>query len=247
MFAAGHANQILEWHGPKGELLARIIYPNKTFGVQLEQCEVCEIILKHLAKYSNVQVVFGIALVTVEQDSGGVVSTYEREGKTDSGVLQHKSNFLIGADGGKSTVRKQLQIPLEGFTWDDFVVTFNIIYPSKYLEGTFCGANFTVDPELWGVIIKLPSDNWRITFAVSGGEDDPFAWHEEKMLAKIKTVMSKLLPGPIEEAKITAYAPYSMHQRCATTFLQGQVILAGDAAHVSVICPSMTPTIQLSG
>lgn len=229
----------MEWHKADGELVGRVTLPNNSFGIQLEQYDLCDIMLRHLARLPSVQVLFGTTLVSFQESNGTVISTCTKEGQSDSGTLRHESQFLIGADGGKSTVRKQLGIPLEGYTWDDRVVTFNMIYPSQYMEDTFCGANFTVDPELWGVIIRLRSDNWRITFPVPSEKDNPFEWDEEKMMAEIKTVMTKLVPGPREKAKITNYAPYQIHQRCASSFLKGRVVLAGDAAHVSAVTLSV--------
>lgn len=42
----------------------------------------------------------------------------------------------------------------------------------------------------------------------------------------------KLFPGPRPvEYKLDQFSPYRIHQKCATTFRQGGVLLAGDAAH----------------
>jgi 3-(3-hydroxy-phenyl)propionate hydroxylase/6-hydroxy-3-succinoylpyridine 3-monooxygenase len=55
---------------------------------------------------------------------------------------------------------------------------------------------------------------------------------EETYLDRIPEAYRHLLPGKggytLDQA-----APYKMHQRCAETFRQGRVLLAGDDAHVT--------------
>ena len=41
------------------------------------------------------------------------------------GATLHTGGYLIGADGGRSTVRKQCGIPFEGFTWPERFVVFS--------------------------------------------------------------------------------------------------------------------------
>lgn len=242
VYDAGLKSTGLSWRKPRGDLLARIEFPPPTVGIQLEQYDFAEILLKHLSKCPNVTVVFGATVIHIENSPDLVITTFKRA--HDEGLYKHESKYMVGADGGRSTVRKMMGIGFEGFTWSDHtIITVKVVYSSHHMA-PFEAANFIVDPELWGVVIKLDNDNWRITFParnVGGIFED---WTEEKMIQRAKEIFRKLLKGPLEELRITAIASYKMHQLCATRFVEGNVILAGDAAHVSIFKPA-TPLINL--
>jgi 2-polyprenyl-6-methoxyphenol hydroxylase-like FAD-dependent oxidoreductase len=70
-----------------------------------------EPLLKSAAEaLASVRVHYGRELVAFEQDSAGVTAQVRHGGATSS----IRARYLVGADGGASTVRKQLGIRLEG-------------------------------------------------------------------------------------------------------------------------------------
>ncbi|MGY5282791.1 FAD-dependent monooxygenase [Nocardia gipuzkoensis] len=71
-----------------------------------------EAILRERLAAFGVPVELGTALVTFGQDDGGVTATLERDGARET----VRAAYLVGADGGKSTVRKTLGIAFEGET-----------------------------------------------------------------------------------------------------------------------------------
>ena len=150
-------------------------------------------------------------------------------------IISHKSRYLIGADGGRSSVRKAWGINFQGFSWTDYIViTAKIEYDSKRMA-PFGHTNFVADPELWGVVIELSPGNWRITFPVRIDKCHKFDWRHEEIVDCSRLTLPKILPDPVGELSITAVAAYKMHQLCAETFVDRNVILAGDAAHVSFL------------
>ncbi len=70
--------------------------------------------------------------------------------------------------------------------------------------------------------------------------DGPVALHlhgrrrlpEESFAERIPAAFEHLLPGRGGYDVVMA-SPYKMHQRCASLFRRGRVVLAGDAAHVT--------------
>lgn len=139
----------------------------------------------------------------------------------------------MGTDGAKSTVRKQLSIPLLGFTWDDYrLVSANIDY-DLFKYSNWGPANWIVDSELWAVVAFCGYGTvWRVASAERLDETTK-EWNEAAATDRLYQRLAKLLPGPTETAKILVISPYMTHQRCAETFVHGRVVLAGDAAHVS--------------
>ncbi|OJI96473.1 hypothetical protein ASPVEDRAFT_78242 [Aspergillus versicolor CBS 583.65] len=225
-------DQGLKWRRPKdGGYLAEL--PTKPdpsmWPVQLGQHIVGEIILSRLAQFPKVQVSFGHELHALEQseDNSTVVTTY-------TGGRQHTSQYLVGADGGKSTVRKLIGVQLEGFTWEDFqMVALNLEYDLSSL-GWACG-NAVVGDDIWGIVAKLGKGNlWRVAYGIPTSELDPQEpFDKERELARAQVKLAKLLPGSTDEARIDMISLYRLRQLCADKFVCGRVALAGDSAHLT--------------
>ncbi|CZR50380.1 related to 3-(3-Hydroxyphenyl)propionate 2-hydroxylase [Phialocephala subalpina] len=237
--AAGFKNTIgVSWRKPKtGGQLAHLGGNDPTkFAIHLGQHDLANIILAHLKKYPSVRLQFDARLEGLDNlvSEDRVIAHLVRG--PEKVVVRHVSRFLIGADGGRSTARKLLGIPLEGFTWSDFqIIAANIIYDLDTFSD-WGPANFIVDPELWSVVAKTGTKTekgyeWRVATGERdvGGEE----WDEEKALIRLRKRLELLLPGPTEEAEVVKISPYKMHQRCASTFRNGNVVLAGDAAHLT--------------
>lgn len=163
------------------------------------------------------------------------------EAKDPSQVI---GQYLVAADGGRSTVRKQLSIPLSGFTWEDYrLVSANIDY-DLFKHSNWGPANWIVDPDLWAVVAYCGYGTvWRVASAERLDENTQ-EWDEAAAIRRLYQRLAKLLPGPTETANLMAISPYMTHQRCAETFVHGRIALAGDAAHVSHLCP---PEMSLPG
>ena len=63
---------------------------------------------------------YGHAVTDVTQDANSASVTV----RGPDGVTTHKGAYVIGADGGRSTVRKQSGIAFDGFTWPERFIVF---------------------------------------------------------------------------------------------------------------------------
>ncbi|KAK4944543.1 hypothetical protein LTR10_015977 [Elasticomyces elasticus] len=235
---AGWKNTIgASWRKPKnGGKLAHLGGNDPTkFAIHLGQHELAAVILDHLSRLPNVSVRWNTSLERFEDlESESMVKSYFAYGP-DKVPQQHVSRFLIGADGGRSTVRKLLGLPLDGFTWDDWqIIAANVVYDMD-TESDWGPANFIVDPDIWSVIAKTgKGPNWRVATGervIEGLTEG--SWDEEEGLKRTRQRLAALLPGNTDKAEIVKISPYKMHQRCAPSFRQGSVVLAGDAAHLT--------------
>jgi 2-polyprenyl-6-methoxyphenol hydroxylase-like FAD-dependent oxidoreductase len=86
-------------------------YPNVWF---VPQWRTEQILRSRLAGH-GVEVVLNTGLAGFEQDQDGVTARLER-GRT------LRAAYLVGADGGRSTVRRQLAVPFVGETHDDITM-----------------------------------------------------------------------------------------------------------------------------
>ena len=221
------------WDRPTGRLVAEFdhgllkqdtLYP---YVIQCEQFKTARIMLDRLRDLPNVQVRFGHEAVAVEQSGEEVTVTV----RSKNGKSRHSGAYLIGADGGRSIVRKQSDISFEGFTWAErFLV---LTTPFDFLEHRgYCYRSYFADPDEWCNCFKVAADGrpglWRTVFPT-----DPQASEADLMSDDaVQAQLQKFFPNP-ESYQIVHRNLYTTHQRVAATFRKGRVLLAGDSAHVN--------------
>jgi 2-polyprenyl-6-methoxyphenol hydroxylase-like FAD-dependent oxidoreductase len=184
-----------------------------------------ELVMTHLAALPGTEVLWGHAVTALAQSDDEVRLTVD----TKDGEVAFAADWVIGTDGARSTVRKLIGLEFAGFTWPDRFVATNIEYPFR--DFGYANANMVVDPVNWCVIGRLGRDNlWRLTYGEDAGLD------EATILERLPERFAAILPDPSVPYRIDNFSPYRVHQRCATTFRVGRVLLAGDAAHACNPC-----------
>jgi 2-polyprenyl-6-methoxyphenol hydroxylase-like FAD-dependent oxidoreductase len=200
--------------GPIAELDLSVLsedtpYP---FRVQCEQSRLTPILLAALLA-SGGRVVFGSPVAGVTQDSAGVV------------VGEHRADWLIGADGASSAVRKSLGLDFEGLTYPErFLVVSTREDLDQVLPG-IAAVNYVFDPEEWLVLLRTP-DHWRVLFPTD--PETPDEVEQARVQDRLRGVADLGRDWGVLHTSL-----YRVHQRVASTFRVGRVLLAGDAAHVN--------------
>ncbi|KAK5327680.1 hypothetical protein LTR93_003066 [Exophiala xenobiotica] len=224
--ANGKSSSDVSWRKLNGEVIASIDrkpLPGEKYQVLvLGQHELAEIILKHVRQCKQSQVLFNHKAVEIQQDDKGVRVAAE----TPDGIKQFSARYLVGADGGRSGVRRLIDVPFEGFTWPQSLVACNVVYPfDKY---GYNSGNFIVDKDHWCLIASLNEPGlWRVSYG-----ELPGLTHEQ-LMERQPMKFEAIFPGPRPlKYELKNASPYRINQRCATTMKKGNVLLAGDAAHL---------------
>ena len=190
--------------------------------VQTEQHKLCEIGLRRLAAIPNVELRMSAPVTGLEQDAKGV-----RLAATE----KHAFDYVIGCDGGRSTVRKCLDIEFEGYTWPERFLVLTTLFDFEQALAC-CPRSYISDPEEWTNLFKVRGDDlkgrWRAVFPARENEIDEEAFSE----AAVRRRMRKLWQDHPMESLVHRNI-YRVHQRVAKAFRTGRVFLAGDAAHVN--------------
>jgi 2-polyprenyl-6-methoxyphenol hydroxylase-like FAD-dependent oxidoreductase len=150
--------------------------------------------------------------------------------RSDASRDRITGRFLIGADGARSTVRKEAGIEFEGFTYGE---RFMIIgTPYDFAQAGYALRNYISDPVEWYNLFKIswkgPPGVYRLVVPVSLDE----ALDEERILETCQRKFQRFHPRS-QPYEIVLYDSYVVHQRVAATFRNGRIILAGDAAHLN--------------
>ncbi|WP_216911582.1 FAD-dependent monooxygenase [Nocardia noduli] len=196
-----------------------IPYPNPWF---LGQSRTEAILRARLAEF-GVRVELGTALTDLTQDDDGVTATLT----TADGVETVRAAYLVGADGGRSTVRKTLGIPFEGST-DDSI---------RMLLGDVRADVLDHDYGHWfAASAERPMEGFALS-PLPGGRHfqfgAPLDADAEPTLAVLQ-VMADRYTGTmdLEFTDLTWVTVWRPNIRLAARFGDGRVFLAGDAAHV---------------
>lgn len=221
------------WDRPTGELVAEFdhtLLSDETpypYVVQCEQFKLTRILLEHMAGNDIYDIRFSNKVTALDAGDDSVAITVE----TPGGEEQHRGRHLIGADGGRSVVRKAMNIEFEGFTWPERFLVLTTPFDFEHNRG-MCYRNYIADPEEWCNCFKVAGDGppglWRLVFPA-----DPEA-PEEAVLDPdfAQSQMQRFFPID-GDYDVVHRNLYTVHQRVAATFRKGPVLLAGDACHIN--------------
>jgi 3-(3-hydroxy-phenyl)propionate hydroxylase len=149
-----------------------------------------------------------------------VIATFD----TPDGPRELEGSCLLACDGGRSTVRAQLGIPVEGESLDERVllvdvkVDLDVANPRDYPY-----LAYFADPQEWMILVRHPHC-WRFLYPLAPGAPEPAP---DEFRAKVLRFI-----GEVTELKILNTIVYRVHHRVAAQWRCGRVFLMGDAAHL---------------
>lgn len=156
-------------------------------------------------------------VIDAEDDGDGVLVRYVRAGS----IGEIRCRYLIGCDGKRSMIRQLLNIPFEGAA-----------YPDTYIMGDFSdnteyGSDAAVYLHPDGLVesFPLPGSMRRWVVKTESRIESP----DQNMLADLVEARTKYR---LHELKNVMLSSFGVEHYLATTLHKGNILLAGDAAHV---------------
>jgi 3-(3-hydroxy-phenyl)propionate hydroxylase len=195
--------------------------------VQCEQHKLANMAIERLRRLAHARVDFSARVMSVQQFGDRVEALVEDA----RGSRKIAGSYLIGADGGRSTVRKALGIAFEGYTHPErfLVLTTSFSFDAEHAQ---CSRNYFSDPDEWCALFKVTGDDgsglWRVLFPTRAEETDEQALNADAVEGRLQKFFPKLGRYPVVHRNL-----YNVHQRVAASFGKGRVFLAGDCAHVN--------------
>ena len=189
------------------------------YRLQCEQSKYCQFVLDAVKKLPNVDVRFGTAATGLEQSANCVTAF--------AGEQQFTADYVIGADGARSAVRRAIGVELSGDIYPETTILATTLYPfHEKLEG-LSNVSYCWKPDGTFSLLRLPGV-WRVSLYARDGQTTEQALTDEAQ----QDLLHDIVPdaGRIE---VLDTRPYRIHKRLASTYRRGRVLLAGDAAHLN--------------
>jgi len=144
-----------------------------------------------------------------------------------------RASYLVGCDGGRSTVRKAAGIEFAGFTYPEKFIKIGTYFDFMEHDGRVAIRNYFSDPGEWCNLFKVNGEPpnppiWRFVVPMRVDETEEEAKSREAMQARLKRFFPRDADYDIAYANV-----YTVSQCVAATFNAGRVLLAGDSAHVN--------------
>lgn len=193
------------------------------YRLQLNQQHLVRMLHQRLRGADGVELLLGARVTGLEQRGEAVTVTAQ----TAHGTRRLRGAYVIGADGPASTVRQALGIPFEGYTYPERFMIASTTVDLRDVVPDLADVNYVADPRQWLFILRTP-ESWRLVWPVQAGQSSGEATSPAALQAQFQRLAPYPAGYPIVDRQL-----YNVHQRVASTFRVGRVVLAGDAAHIN--------------
>ncbi len=146
------------------------------------------------------------------------------EFETPDGKQTIDACYLLACDGGRSTVRDQLGVTVEGrslperYSLVDLKVDLDVENPRDYPYLAYFS-----DAKEWMILVRQP-DCWRFLYPVDEGQ-------KEYTIDELREKAVHFI-GDVSNVEVLGTNLFKIHHRVAGKWRHGRVLLLGDAAHL---------------
>ena len=165
--------------------------------------------------------------VTGLSDTDGGVQLNVRDSE---GAYAFNADWVLAADGARSTIRSLRELRLEGDNFEGRYVIADVQMAHDY--PTIRRALFDPDCRRGGTILvhKQPDNIWRIDYQLRDGEDEADAIREETVRATVASVLDEI--GHSDDWDLEWWSIYSANTLALSDYRDGRVFFVGDSAHI---------------
>ncbi|MGH8804539.1 MAG: FAD-dependent oxidoreductase [Polaromonas sp.] len=146
------------------------------------------------------------------------------------GLHTVQADWVVACDGGRSTVREQLGLQLEGTQYEGKYVIVDVVQKTKREVERLAWFDPPSNPGSTILMHRQPDDVWRIDYQIRDDEDPVEAVKPENVLPRVQSHLSMMGENePWEPLWISIY-----NAKCLTlpSYRHGRVLFAGDAGHL---------------
>jgi 3-(3-hydroxy-phenyl)propionate hydroxylase len=215
----------------RGKEVYRMVMPHEEDdrflpGLNIQQQYIEEYLVDFCLANPLVDLRWGEKVVGISQDEAAVRLRVD----TPEGEYDLTADWVVAADGGRSTIRKLLGLRMEGRSYAGNFVIADIKARIDLPTERLCYFDPDWNPGNNVLVHRQPDDIWRIDFRLPDGETPEQALEPATLSRRIDAVLDMIrqkTPWQLDWATV-----YSANTLTLPDFVQGRVLLTGDAAHL---------------
>lgn len=192
------------------------------YRLQCEQWKLTEALRDRLE--GRAEVLYEVTAEGFTQDETGVTLTLTNP---DGSTQALRGRYLIGTDGARSVIRKEMGVAFEGQTIPEIFLSMSTPHPFHETIPDLASIAYISDPDEWLVLLRTPT-LWRVLLPTDPTLSEAQMLDPDRLETRLQAICP--IPGRYPVAHVTAYR---VHERVASSYVAGRVILAGDAAHLN--------------
>jgi 2-polyprenyl-6-methoxyphenol hydroxylase-like FAD-dependent oxidoreductase len=193
------------------------------YRLQCEQSKFCQFTLAAIENLASVRVHFSTEVTGLRQSDEHV----EVDTSSLNGEQTFVANYVIGADGARSAVRRALGIGMSGDIYPETTILATTLFPfHETLEG-LSNVSYCWKPNGTFSLLRLP-DVWRASLYAREGQSVEEALTDDGL----QDLLHDIVPD-VDRIDVLQTRPYRIHRRLAASYRKGRAFLAGDAAHLN--------------
>jgi 3-(3-hydroxy-phenyl)propionate hydroxylase len=192
--------------------------------VNLTQERVEQLLLARLLREPLITLIDRASVTAVGQDGDGVSVEYARDGQRHT----LRAHWAVGCDGSRSTMRKQLGIPFEGYGHDDNFLICDVRTGVRLPPERHFHFDPPFNPGRTVLVHPQPDSTVHVDWQVGPDLTDA---DEEVRSGALDTRLRAILGD--EPYSVRWVTTYQFKQLRARRFRQGRCFLVGDAAHLT--------------
>jgi 2-polyprenyl-6-methoxyphenol hydroxylase-like FAD-dependent oxidoreductase len=136
-------------------------------------------------------------------------------------------DWVIGADGAHSAVRKQLQVLFNGDTYPSYFYLADLKINTTFLTGDFI--QLYLGKDNLAAFFPMPEKD---CYRIIGNLPGEFENRDDVNVADVLPYLSGLTKSNVEIVENQWFTTYKLHHRMADQFRVRRCFLIGDAAHI---------------
>jgi len=195
-------------------------------GLNIQQQYIEEYLIAHCDPTSLIEIRWGQRVVGISQNDTGATLTVD----TPEGEYTLICDWVVAADGGRSTVRRLMQLRMEGRAYAGHFVIADIKAKINLPTERLCYFDPAWNPGNNVLVHRQPDGIWRIDFRLPDGESKERALEPELLHRRIDAVLSMI--GHPVEWQLDWATVYSANTLTLGSYNHGHILLTGDAAHL---------------
>ncbi len=193
----------------------------------LQQQYLEQFLIEALLQQPLVDLRMGHKLLGLSQDSDRASLTVD----TPDGPYEMQAQWVVACDGARSTVRQQLQLRMEGTSYEGRFVIADIRCELGLPTERLAFFDPPWNPGNTVLMHREPHGLWRVDYQLPAGETAEQALDPSSMAARINWQLDMIGKGgtPWE---MDWSSVYSARTLTLSDYVHGRVLFAGDAAHM---------------